>query len=145
MRRAGTIPAALKSLATLTDLNTTLDHNQLNDCGIQNSATDCGALLNISAAWGLWAGQTGTSYCSGWAGVACDGGTALAGGATQFRVARLSLGSRGLAGAVLPALGSLAALVQLDLSSNQLTGVGAARPATRNPRKQAGAHRPVMA
>ena len=106
---AGTIPAALKANLD----NGTFSGNQLSDCGVKDtSASDCSALLSLGAAWSLWAGLTGTSYCS-WAGVACD---------IYGRVASLALSGKGLSGPIAPTIGSLSALSALDLSNNAFSG-----------------------
>ena len=98
----------MKALPGLTAASTSLGGNALLDCGAKDvSASDCGALLNLSSTWGgFWQGQTGTSYC-GWPGIGCSAG----------RVANLTLNGRSLSGSLPAAVGSLSALKQLGLAS----------------------------
>ena len=107
---AGTIPAVLKALTTLSAANASFEGNQLSDCGLKDtSGSDCAALLSLGASWSLWAGLTGTTYCS-WPSVTCS--------PTSGRVAQLALGGSGRSGTLPAALGSLSALSVLDLSKS---------------------------
>ena len=108
---SGTLPAALKALAGIS--NWSFFGNQLNDCGLKDSAADCAALLAVAASpWSVWAGLTGTSYC-GWPGLTCS---------ADNRVTGLDLSGIGLGATIPPAISSLSVLATLSLRNNLIGG-----------------------